>query len=264
MNDVQAPVILTGDVALIESACRLVTDTIQLVGKSIRSGITTIELDAIAEDYILTNGGIPAFKGYGGHGSVPPFPYTLCISVNEEVVHGMPSGRILEEGDIVSIDCGVKKNDFFGDSAFTFPVGAISNEKRLLLDVTKRSLYAGIEHATHGNSNYDVGKAVQNVVEKNGFSCVRDLVGHGIGRNLHEDPSMPNFKPGLLHQSRYPKAKLRKGMTVAIEPMVNMGTHIVHTAHDKWTIVTSDGKPSAHFEHTIMVDEGRAIILTEV
>ena len=246
----------------IEEACKIVSETIKHVGKFVIAGVTTIELDKIAEDFIRSNDAEPAFKGYGVHGAPSPFPYTLCISIDEEVVHGMPSSRKLKSGQIVSIDCGVKKNGFFGDSAFTFKVGEISLEKQRLLDVTLESLYKGVEQAVVGNTNYDIAKAVQKCVESNNFSCVRELVGHGVGEALHMEPSVPNFVPGLLHRSKFEKVKLTKGMTLAIEPMVNIGTFQVRVANDGWTVYTADGKASAHYEHTVMVDEGKPRMLT--
>ncbi|MBL7998094.1 MAG: type I methionyl aminopeptidase [Candidatus Kapabacteria bacterium] len=250
------------EIGFMAESCELVSRTIELVGKHIKPGITTLELDEIAEEFIRSNGAEPAFKGYGGHGSVKPFPYTLCISIDNEVVHGMPRHRTLEVGQIVSIDCGVKKNGFFGDSAFTFPVGVVSEQKQKLLRITRESLDAGVAQAVTGNTNYDIAKAVQQHVERNGFSVVRDLVGHGVGEELHQDPCVPNFVPGLLYKNRYPKTKLTQGMTIAIEPMVNTGTFQVHTASDGWTIVTNDGKPAAHFEHTVVVEAGKPVVLT--
>ncbi|MBX7153785.1 MAG: type I methionyl aminopeptidase [Candidatus Kapaibacterium sp.] len=259
----QTPAIkIKTDVDYIEESCRLVSDTIQCVGKNIKEGVSTLELDRIAEDFIRSHDAEPAFKGFGGDENLQPFPYTLCISVNEEVVHGMPGQRTLKNGDIVSIDCGVKKNGFYGDSAFTFPVGEISSEKQHLLDVTLESLNLGVAQAITGNTNYDIAKAVQQHVEKNGYSVVRELVGHGIGSSLHQEPSVPNFVPGLLHRNKFQKVKLKKGLTIAIEPMVNVGTFQVRVANDGWTIVTADRKPSAHFEHTIMVDDGKPVVLT--
>lgn len=244
----------------IEQACRIVADTIQLVGKHIAPGVTTIELDKIAEDFIRSKGGEPAFKGYEvGH---LIFPNSLCISVNDEVVHGLPGNRQLEEGDIVSIDCGVQKNGYFGDSAFTFPVGSISEEKQLLLRVTQESLMLGVEQAVAGNKIYQIAGAVQRHVEKHRFSVVRDLVGHGIGKHLHEEPPVPNFVPPLLHRSQYPNVKLQSGQGLAIEPMVNAGTFKVITDDDGWTVRTADGRPSAHFEHTVIVQNSQPLILT--
>ncbi len=253
---------IKNDVDKIEESCRLVSATLQHLRKFVVAGVTTLELDKIAEDFIRSHDAEPAFKGYGGHGSVPAFPYTLCVSIDEEVVHGLPSNRKLKDGMIVSVDCGVKMNGFFGDSAYTFAVGEISPEKQLLLDVTLQALELGVAQAVAGNTNYDIAKAVQKHVEKNHFSCVRELVGHGVGRELHMEPSIPNFVPGLLQRNRYPKATLEAGMTIAIEPMVNSGSFLVQTARDGWTVFSSDGKPSAHFEHTVMVDRGSPRVLT--
>ncbi|MBI2794230.1 MAG: type I methionyl aminopeptidase [Ignavibacteria bacterium] len=248
------------DIKKIEKACRVVADTLSHIRQYVNPGVTTRELDAIAEDYIRTQGGEPAFKGYVvDHRE---FPFTLCVSIDEEVVHGMPGTRMLKEGQIVSLDCGVRLDGFFGDSAYTFAVGNISSEKKRLLDATKEALRLGIEQAVDGNRIYDVARAVQTSIEKQGFSVVRELVGHGIGRELHEEPPIPNFVPGLLNRSRYPNVKLKNGMALAIEPMVNMGLFQVHTAADGWTVYTADGKPSAHFEHTVVVDGNKPRILT--
>lgn len=243
-----------------EKACRIVADTIQLVGKHIAPGIATIELDKIAEDYIRSKGGVPAFKGYSIGRLV--FPYSLCISVNDAVVHGFPNDRLLQEGDIVSIDCGVQKDGYYGDSAYTFPVGSISEEKQRLLKVTQEALMLGIEQAVAGNKLYQISGAIQRHVEKNRFFVVRDLVGHGIGKQLHEEPPVPNFVPALLHRSQYPNVKLRLGQGLAIEPMVNVGTLKVTTDDDGWTVRSADGTPSAHFEHTIIVQDSQPLILT--
>jgi len=252
----------TEDIAKIEAACRIVADTLAEVGKHVAPGVTTRELDAIAEDFIRSRNGVPAFKGYVVDGR--EFPSSLCISIDEEVVHGMPGTRMLKEGQIVSVDCGVQLDGFFGDSAYTFGVGEISTDKQRLLDATQESLRLGIEQAVDGNRVYDIARAVQTCVEKQGFTVVRELVGHGIGRHLHEEPPVPNFVPGLLHRSRYPNARLRNGMALAIEPMVNMGLFQVHTASDGWTVYTADGKPSAHFEHTVVINGDKPLVLTEM
>jgi len=222
-------------------ACVIVSETLKKVSENIGPGVTTMELDRIAESHITGRGAKPAFKGYRG------YPATLCISVNEEVVHGIPGSRFLKSGDVVSVDVGVILNGFFGDAAFTVIVGEGSDEARRLVRVTERSLQAGIEKAVAGNRLSDISSAVQRVVEENGFSVVRDFVGHGIGRDLHEDPQIPNFgRPGL-------GPVLREGMTLAIEPMVNAGVADIRILADKWTAVTADGRPSAHFEHTVAV-----------
>jgi len=254
------PVNSEADIELLAAAGAVVAETLDLVEDAIAPGITTQELDKLAEDFILSKGAKPAFKGYRvGH---LEFPYSLCISIDEEVVHGMPSNRMLKEGQIVSIDCGAELDGFFGDSARTVGVGTIPAEKQRLLDVTREALMLGIEAAVEGEKIYSISKAVQTHVEKNGFSVVRELVGHGIGRNLHEEPPVPNFVPGLLHRSRYPNLKLRNGMALAIEPMVNMGLFQVHTASDGWTVYTADAKPSAHFEHTVVINGTTPRILT--
>jgi methionyl aminopeptidase len=209
----------------------------------------------IAEDYIRSNGGIPAFKGYSQPGT-PPFPGSICASIDEEVVHGIPGKRILREGEIISIDVGVLKNNYYGDAALSVGVGEISELKRKLLDVTEKSLYEGIAQAVVGNRIHDISYAVQNYVESNGFSIVKDLCGHGVGRFLHEDPSIPNY--GIKGTG----PKIKNGMTLAIEPMVNAGDWRVKTKDDGWTVVTADGLPSAHFEHTILVNGNKPEILT--
>jgi len=243
------------EIDLMKESGRIVAEVLSLVGTRIAPGVQTRELDTIAEEYIVSQGGVPAFKGYG-HDPSNLFPGTLCISIDDEVVHGIPDGRRLEEGQVVSVDVGVKKNGYFGDGARTFPVGRISADKLRLLKVTEESLYKGIEQARAGSHLHDVSAAVQTYVEAAGFSVVRDLVGHGIGRNLHEDPPVPNYGTmgtGLV---------LKEGMALAIEPMVNAGTYKVRMEKDGWTVKTSDGKPSAHFEHTIIIRTGNAEILT--
>lgn len=243
------------EIEFMRESGRIVGDVIKLVGQQIRPGVSTGELDAMAEDYIRSCGAIPAFKGYG---SDPRnlFPGTLCVSVDSEVVHGIPGKRVLREGEIVSIDVGALKNGFYGDGAYTFPVGNVSEEKRRLMQVTKEALDLAILQAVDGNRTGDIGAAVQTYVEAAGFSVVRDLVGHGVGRDLHEDPQVPNYgKQGK-------GTLLKEGMTIAIEPMVNAGTFRVLTAADRWTIVTQDGKPSAHFEYTVLVGKSKAEVLT--
>ncbi len=228
----------------------LVGKTLAEVAKIIKPGIKTIELDKVAESYIRDNGAAPGFKGYGG------FPATLCISVNDEVVHGIPGNRELIDGDIVSIDCGTYMNGFYGDSAYTFAVGEVEDEVLLLLERTKESLYLGIEQAIVGKRIGDIGYAVQKYVESFGYSVVRDLVGHGVGRNLHEKPEIPN------HGRRGSGVKLKSGMCLAIEPMINLGVKDVLQDNDGWTIRTTDKKPSAHFEHNVVVRNGKADILS--
>ena len=239
------------EINLIKESSGMVFDVLESLNELITPGASPKDLDLFAENYIKNNGGTPAFKGYMG------FPSTLCISVNEEVVHGIPSERLLKNGDIVSIDCGVLKNGFYGDSARTYAVGKISKELNNLLDVTKKSLSLGIKSAKTGGRLSDIGYAIQKYVEDNGFSVVRDLVGHGIGKNLHEEPQIPNYGEkgeGII---------LKEGMCFAIEPMVNMGENEILTKKDGWTIYTKDMKPSAHFEHTIVVrKEGGEILST--
>jgi len=228
----------------------LVGKTLAEVAKRIGPGIKTIELDKLAEEFILDHGAVPGFKGYGG------FPGSLCISVNDEVVHGIPGERVLEDGDIVSIDCGTLMNGFYGDSAYTFAVGNVEAEILELLKRTKESLYLAIEQAVTGKRIGDIGYAVQKHVESFGYSVVRDLVGHGVGRNLHEKPEIPNYG------KRGSGIKLKKGMCLAIEPMVNLGVKEVTQDNDGWTIRTADGKPSAHFEHDVAVRNDKADILS--
>lgn len=244
------------EIGLMRESCRIVKEVLALVGARVHPGVTTRELDTLAEEYIRMNGGIPAFKGYG-HDKHNLFPASLCISVDAEVVHGIPDGRRLEEGQVVSIDVGVEKEGFFGDGAFTFPVGAISAEKERLLRVTRESLAKGIGQAKAGNRLHDVSWAIQRHVEDAGYSVVRDLVGHGIGKHLHEEPAVPNFG------ERGTGVRLREGMALAIEPMVNAGTHDVEVQADGWTVLTQDRMPSAHFEHTIVVRKDGAEILTQ-
>jgi len=230
----------------------MVAEVFEKLRGMIQPGITTKELDQVAEEYILLKGARPAFKGYRG------FPATLCISINDEVVHGIPGQRRLKEGDIVSLDVGVNYLGYFGDAAITFPVGEVDPEAKRLLDVTEKALYIGIERAKVGNRLFDISYAIQSWVESHGFSVVRDFVGHGIGRELHEEPQIPNF--GMPHQG----PRLGKGMVFALEPMVNEGTYEVRVLPDGWTVVTADGKRSAHFEHTIAITDNGAEILSVI
>jgi len=243
------------EIDFIRESSKIVAETLQLVKRYVKPGISTLELDKIAEDYIRSNDAIPAFKGYSQAGS-RSFPASICASVDEEVVHGIPGNRILKEGEIISIDIGVLKNHAYGDAALTVAVGNISTEKIKLMEVTEKSLYLGIEQAVAGNHFGDISNAVQTEVEMNGFSVVRDLCGHGVGKYLHEDPQIPNYgKKGS-------GALIKNGMTVAIEPMVNMGKFNVKVGTDGWTILTVDNLPAAHFEHTIAVIDGKAEILS--
>ncbi|NLI94025.1 MAG: type I methionyl aminopeptidase [Peptococcaceae bacterium] len=234
------------------TAGRIVAEVLEIMKEVVKPGITTKELDRLAEEHIRKYDAIPAFKGYNG------FPATLCTSVNEEVVHGIPSLRALKNGDIISIDCGALFDGYYGDSAITLPVGEISNDDAKLLAVCEESLKLGIAQALKGNRLFDISYAVQSYVEENGMSVVRDYVGHGIGRKMHEDPQIPNFgKPG-----RGPRLEI--GMALAIEPMVNLGGYQVETLEDKWTVVTKDRRASAHFEHTVAIMENGPEILTRI
>ena len=239
------------EIELIRESSLLVSKTLAEVAKIIKPGISTFELDQFAEKFILDNGATASFKGY------QDFPFACCISVNDAVVHGFPTKDALKDGDIVSVDVGAFKNGFHGDSAYTFAVGEISAELKQLLRVTKESLYKGIEKAIHGNRVGDIAYAVQQYTEKeHGYGVVRELVGHGLGRKLHEEPQVPNYgKRGTLQ-------KLKEGMVIAIEPMINLGTKNVYHDKDGWTIKTEDGKPAAHYEHTICIQRGKADILS--
>ncbi|KNZ69460.1 methionine aminopeptidase [Thermincola ferriacetica] len=240
------------EIAYMRDAGRIVAQTHQEVQKALKPGITTGELDSIAEDFIRSKGARPAFKGYMG------FPASICASVNEQVVHGIPGLKKLENGDIISIDIGAEINGYYGDSAVTLPVGDCSKEALDLIRVTENSLYEGISKARKGNRLSDISHAIQSCVESHGYSVVRDYVGHGIGKNMHEEPQIPNFgKPG-----RGPR--LMPGMTLAIEPMVNLGTFEVMTLEDNWTVVTKDRKLSAHFEHSVAITEDEPVILTSI
>lgn len=238
------------EIQKIHQSSLIVSKTLAEVGKHIEPGISTAELDKIAESYIISCGAKPAFKGYRG------FPGTLCVSVNEQVVHGMPSEYKLKEGDIVSVDCGAVKDGFYGDSAYTFGVGKISEEAKQLLRVTKEALQLGVAAAIEGNRLGDVSAAVQQHVEKYNYGIVRELVGHGIGRSLHEGPDVPNYG------RRGNGMKLTRGLVIAIEPMINMGRQEVKQEADGWTIITRDRMPSAHFEHTVAIAKEKPEILT--
>ena len=247
------------EIEKIRESCKIVADVLRMIGNNIKAGMTTKELDIMAEDFILACGAKPAFKGVDP-GIGIPYPSTLCVSINEEVVHGIPSERVIQEGDIVSVDVGVIKNSYYGDGAKTFAIGEITEEKRKLMEVTEKSLYLGIEKAVVGNRIRDISKAIQDYVESNGFSIVRDLVGHGVGRSLWEYPQIPNFVAKRFKPVDNPE--LVEGLTLAIEPMVNAGDYKVKVKEDKWTVYAADRKPSAHFEHTILVTKNNAEILT--
>jgi methionyl aminopeptidase len=239
------------EVSKIRIACEIVAETLNVLKANVRPGVTTEELDRIAEEKIIEKGGKPAFKGYRN------FPATLCASVNSEVVHGIPSKKnVLEEGDIIGLDLGAIYDGFYGDAAITVPVGKIEKEAEKLIRVTEESLYKGIEQAKIGNRLSDISHAVQRHVEASGYTVVRDFVGHGIGRSLHEEPQIPNYgDPGQ-------GPRLKKGMVLALEPMVNAGKCSVNILADKWTVVTKDGSLSAHFEHTIAITDQGPVILT--
>jgi len=238
------------EIELIRTSSLLVAKTLAEVAKAIRPGVTTLELDRIAETFIRDNQAVPAFLNYNG------FPNSLCISVNAQVVHGIPGNTELKDGDICSVDCGVLKDGFYGDSAFTFPIGEVDDKTMELLRVTRQSLYQGIEQAVAGQRIGDISAAVQQYAEAAGFSVVRELVGHGIGRHLHEKPEVPNYG------KRGGGMVLKEGLVIAIEPMINMGTKSVVHERDGWTVRTADRKPSAHYEHTVAIRQGAADILS--
>lgn len=238
------------EVELIRKSSLLVAKAHAEVAKMIQPGVTTLQLDKRAEEFIRDNGGTPAFKGYNG------FPNTLCVSPNEQVVHGIPNDIPLEDGTILSVDCGVLMNGFYGDSAYTYSIGEIDEETKMLLQITKESLYKGIEQAIEGKRVGDVSYAIQQHAEMNNYGVVRELVGHGVGESLHESPEVPNYG------KRGNGPKLQDGMVIAIEPMINMGDRKIKQHADGWTITTLDNKPSAHFEHTIAIRKGKADILS--
>ncbi len=238
------------EIELLRASNQLVAKTLAEVGRYLKPGVTTLQLDKVAEDFIRSNGAVPSFLGYAG------FPNSICTSVNEEVVHGIPSNRILRDGDVVSVDCGALKDGFHGDSCFTFAVGEVSKEIDSLLRTTKEALYKGIEVVRAGVRLGNVGRAIQRHCEEKGFSVVREFVGHGIGRDMHEEPMVPNYgrdKFGIM---------LKDGMSIAIEPMVCMGSRKIYMKPDGWTVVTADGKYAAHFEHTLVVRRGGAEVLS--
>jgi len=238
------------EIELLRKSNLLVSKAHAEVAKFIEPGVKTLKLDKVAEEFIRDNGAIPGFLGYSG------FPNTLCISVNSVVVHGIPSNYELKEGDIVSVDCGVLLNGYYGDSAYTFAIGEVDSKVIKLLQTTKESLYVGIENAREGNRIGDIGYAIQTYVEKYGYSVVREMVGHGIGRKLHEKPEVPNY--GKKGNGK----RIQDGLVIAIEPMINMGRKEISIASDGWTVKTIDNKPSAHFEHTIAIKNGRTEILS--
>lgn len=238
------------EIEAVRKSCLLVSRTLAEVAKYIRPGVTTLELDKVVDEFIREHNGYPAFLGYRD------FPKSACISVNEEVVHGIPHEYVLKEGDIVSVDCGALLDGYYGDSAYTFAVGEISDEKKRLLRVTKESLDLGVQQARVGKRIGDIAGSIQDYVQSKGYSVVRELVGHGLGKSLHEDPQVPNYG------KRGSGTKIQEGLVIAIEPMINAGKKEVYTADDHWTVVTEDGKPSAHFEHTVAVKKNGPEILT--
>ena len=245
------------EIEILREANRIVANILARIGEIIRPGITTGELDKIASVMIRNSGGKPAFKGYR-MSNRRPYPACICSSVNEQVVHGIPGPRILKEGDIVGVDVGVLYKGFVGDAARTYPVGSVSEDAAKLLNVTEESLYRGIEQAIPGNRLQQISSAVQKHVEANGFSVVRDFVGHGVGRNMHEPPQIPNYTGVGVNP------RLEIGMTLALEPMVNQGTWRIKLLNDEWTAVTADGKLSAHFEHSIAITEDGPYILSNL
>ncbi len=238
------------EIEKVRKSALLVSETLAQIAKKIDVGVTTGELDRIAEDYITKKGGVPSFKGYNG------FPATLCISVNEEVVHGIPGNYALQSGDVLSVDCGAYLDGFHGDHAYSFQVGDVKPEVKELLDTTEESLYKGIAEAEVGKRIGDIGFAIQKYVQRKGYTVVRELTGHGLGRKLHEDPAVPNYG------KRGRGMKIKEGMVLAVEPMINLGKRNVAQLSDGWTIVTIDGMPSAHFEHDIAVIDGKPEILS--
>jgi methionyl aminopeptidase len=238
------------EIEIMREAAQIVSRTLGKIAEEIKPGVTPKFLDELAEEYIISQGAKPGFKGLYG------CPSTLLISINEQVVHGLPTERKIEEGDIVSVDCGSFYKGYYGDHAYTFEVGDVGPEKRKLLEVTKECLEIGIQETKVGNRIGDIGFAIQQHAEKHGYGVVRDLVGHGLGKTLHEEPQVPNFG------KRGSGKKIMEGLTIAIEPMINMGTHLVRTLSDEWTIVTQDGKPSAHFEHNVAVVNGKPEVLS--
>ena len=238
------------EIELMRESALIVSKTLGMIASEIKPGVTTLYLDKLAEEFIRDHGAEPGFLGLYG------FPNTLCMSPNAQIVHGIPNDKPLENGDIISVDCGSLKNGFYGDHAYTFEVGEVDEEVKKLLRITKESLYLGIRELKAGNRVGDVGFAIQNYTESFGYGVVRELVGHGLGKKMHEDPEMPNY--GRRGKGK----KFKNGMVVAIEPMINMGTHRINQLRDGWTILTADGKPSAHFEHDIAIVNGKPELLS--
>ena len=238
------------EIELMRESALIVSKTLGMIAKEIKPGVTTLHLDKLAEDFIRSHGAEPAFLGMYG------FPNSLCMSPNTQVVHGIPNNVPLQEGDIISVDCGAYKNGFYGDHAYTFEVGEVAAETKKLLQITKESLYVGIRETKVGNRVEDIGHAIQQYCESHGYGVVRELCGHGLGRKMHEDPEVPNY--GKRGRGK----KLVNGMVIAIEPMINMGTRNIKTLKDGWTISTRDGKPSAHFEHDVAIVDGKPELLS--
>lgn len=238
------------EIEIMRESALVVSKTLGIIAAEIKPGVTTLQLDKIAEEHIRDLGAIPGFLG------LYDFPNTLCVSPNAQVVHGIPNNTPLESGDIISVDCGAIKNGYYGDHAYTFEVGEVATETKKLLDITKKSLYVGIREFKAGNRVGDVGYAIQNFCEKHGYGVVRELVGHGLGKTMHEDPQMPNY--GKRGRGK----RFKEGLVVAIEPMINMGTHKIQQLRDGWTILTLDRKPSAHFEHDVAIVNGKPQLLS--
>ena len=238
------------EIEIMREAAQIVSRTLGILASEIKPGVTSLYLDKIAEEYIRSQNAIPGFLG------LYDFPNTLCISINEQVVHGIPTNRVLNEGDIISVDCGALFEGYYGDHAYTFEVGEVAPNVKKLLEVTKECLDLGIAETKAGNRIEDIGFAIQQHAEKHGYGVVRELVGHGLGRTMHEDPQVPNY--GRRGRGK----KIQEGLVIAIEPMINMGTHNIQTLSDEWTIVTADGKPSAHFEHDVAVVNGKPEVLS--
>ncbi len=238
------------EIELMKKAGRITFDTLELIRQNVRPGITTHELDKMAERFIRSKGAVPSFKNYGG------FPGTICASVNETIIHGFPSGYKLKEGDILSVDTGACYKGYHGDAARTFPVGKVSPEAQRLIDVTRECFFEGIKFAREGYRISDISRAIQNHAESNGYSVLREYCGHGVGHNLHEEPEIPNY----VGSSR--GVRIMRGMTLAIEPMVNMGSKEIETLDDGWTVITKDGKLAAHYENSVLITAGEPFLLT--
>ncbi len=246
------------EIELMKRAGEIVALVLEKISESVKPGVTTLELDRIAEELIVKKGAVPSFKGYRGLPGAIDFPASICASVNNEVVHGIPGLKVLNDGDIISVDVGAYLNGFHGDAARTFTVGKVSEKAQKLIDVTRQSFFEGIKKAVPENRITDISGAIQDYVEMNGFSIVRDYIGHGIGREMHEQPEVPNYR------TRRRGARLQKGMTIAVEPMVNEGGYQVMVLENKWTVVTIDGSLSAHYENTIAITDDEPVILTKL